>query len=168
MRDQRVLRFDGSALHEHADLSGVVPSQCNDMVVDTAGRAYVGNFGSYFEAHEPPVNTVVVRVDPDGSVHVVADDLAFPNGMVISADGGTLIIAESGAARLTAFAVDAGGGQSGRRVYAALDRAPDGICLDAEGAVWVSGPMTSECIRVGEGGAVTGGADVGEGHTYAC
>ena len=118
MVDRKVLRFDGRSLHEHSDLSDVAPCHCNNMIVDAAGRAYVGNFGSDFEAHEPLRNTVVARVDPDGSVHVAADDLAFPNGMVISPDGRTLIVAESAGARLSAFTIEADGALSGRRVYA--------------------------------------------------
>jgi len=168
MVDRKVLRFDGRSLHEHGDLADVAPFHCNDMIVDASGRAYVGNFGSDFEAHEPLRNTVVARVDPDGSVHVAADDLAFPNGMVISPDGRTLIVAESAGARLSAFTIEADGALSGRRVYASLETAPDGICLDAEGAVWFAAPATSQCIRVREGGEVAARADVGEGHTYAC
>jgi sugar lactone lactonase YvrE len=168
MLDLRVLRFDGRSLHEHANLSDVARVQCNDMVVDSAGRAYVGNFGFDFESHEAPRTTTVARVDSDGSVTVAADDLGFPNGMVISPDGRTLVVAESMAARLTAFTVDGNGGLSDRRVYAPLETAPDGICLDAEGAVWFAAPATPQCIRVSAGGEVLQRVDVGEGHTYAC
>jgi sugar lactone lactonase YvrE len=168
MRDRKVLRFDGTSLHQHADLSEVASYDCNDMIVDAEGRAYVGNFGFDFENGQPPTNTVIARVDPDGSVHVAADDLAFPNGMAITPDGRTLIVAESMGARLTAFDMDGAGNLTNRRVFAALPEFPDGICLDAEGAVWFASPGASHCVRVREGGEVVDHADVGTGHTYAC
>lgn len=168
MVDRKVLRFDGSALHEHADLSDVATYHCNDMVVDAEGRAYVGNFGFDFENGQPPANAVVARVDPDGRVTVAADDLAFPNGMAITPDGRTMIVAESMGGRLTAFDIEPDGALTNRRVYAPLDDFPDGICLDAEGAVWFASPATQYCVRVREGGEVVERADVGEGHTYAC
>jgi sugar lactone lactonase YvrE len=159
MTDRRVLRLgpDGS-LGEHADLAQWVPLHCNDMIVDAAGRAYVGNFGFdiYAFLARKPVEvrpTVLIRVDPDGQVSVAAEDLEFPNGTVITPDGGTLIVAESMGRRLTAFDVSADGGLSNRRVWADLRPhriGPDGICLDESGAVWVAGGPTA--IRVAEGG----------------
>ena len=157
MTDKRVLRLerDGS-LALHADLSALAPRRCNDMVVDARGGAYVGNFGFELDGAEPPAPTVLIRVEPDGSARVMADDLWFPNGMVLLDGGRTLVVAETWAARLTAFEVAPDGGLSGRRVWAALDRSvyPDGICLDAEGAIWVASPSTSECLRVRPGGEV--------------
>jgi sugar lactone lactonase YvrE len=95
------------------------------------------------------------RVDPDGTVSVAAGDLLFPNGTVITPDGRTLIVGESGAARLTAFSIAADGSLGERRVWAAVDNAvPDGICLDAEGAIWVASPVGNEVLRVREGGTV--------------
>jgi sugar lactone lactonase YvrE len=159
MIDRRVLRLgaDGS-LGEHADLAQWAPLHCNDMVVDAVGRAYVGNFGFdiYALLAGQPVErrpTMLLRVDPDGQVSVAAEDLEFPNGTVITPDGGTLIVAESMGRRLTAFDVSADGGLSNRRVWADLRPhriGPDGICLDASGAVWVAGGPAA--IRVAEGG----------------
>jgi sugar lactone lactonase YvrE len=125
------------------------------MVVDAVGRAYVGNFGFQLFAQEQPKPTCLVLVMPDGQARVVADDLMFPNGCVITPDGRTLIVAETFAKRLTAFDIDASGDLSRRRVFAALDVLPDGICLDAEGCVWVANPMPGGgFLRVAEGGEV--------------
>ena len=161
MIDRRVLRLgpDGS-LGEHADLAQWASFHCNDMVVDAAGRAYVGNFG--FDIYPllagklgQPRPAVLIRVDPGGQVSVAAEDLEFPNGMVITADGGTLIVTESLGQRLTAFDIAAGGGLSNRRVWADLKPhqiGPDGICLDASGAVWVANAISTTAVRVAEGG----------------
>ena len=114
------------------------------MVVDGQGRAYVGNFGYDVEAGEEPRTTCLIRVDPDGSVHEAADELMFPNGTVISPDGRTLVVAETFAHRLTAFDVAADGTLSNRRAWAEIEGCyPDGICLDAEGAIWVSDPFAA-------------------------
>ncbi|MBA3654230.1 MAG: SMP-30/gluconolactonase/LRE family protein [Actinobacteria bacterium] len=163
MTKRHVLRWDGTgAPRLHADLSALAPFHCNDMVVDAAGRAYVGNFGFDLDAfsHNPgggvqPTNTVLIRVDPDGRASVAADDLGFPNGTVITPDGATLIVGESFASRLTAFDIDGDGGLSNRRVWAdtgAARVAPDGICLDADGAIWVANPFAPQCLRFAEGG----------------
>jgi sugar lactone lactonase YvrE len=161
MLDRRVLRLgaDGS-LGEHADLAEWAPFHCNDMVVDAAGRAYVGNFGFDIYpllAGEPaePRPAALIRVDSAGQVSVVADGLEFPNGTVITPDGGTLVVAESLGRRLTAFDIAADGGLSNRRVWADLRShriTPDGICLDASGAVWVAGGPAA--MRIAEGGEV--------------
>jgi sugar lactone lactonase YvrE len=157
MVDRRVLRLEAQGLVEHADLSGpgLASFHCNDMVVDARGRAYVGNFGFDFQAGEEHREKVLLLVEPDGSVRVVADGLSFPNGSVITPDGRTLVVGESWAARLTAFDIHEDGSLHGRRVWAALPGAvPDGCCLDAEGAIWVASPMSSELLRVREGGEV--------------
>ena len=160
MVDKRVLRLepDGS-LVVHAELSALAPRRCNDMTVDATGRAYVGNFG--FEigtdgVTEEPCGTVLIAIEPSGAARVVADDLWFPNGMVIIA-GRTLVVAETWAARLTAFDIGHNGDLSNRRVWAQLESTvyPDGICLDAEGAVWAASPSTREVLRIEEGGEVT-------------
>jgi sugar lactone lactonase YvrE len=156
MTDRRLLRLDGKELIEVADLSALAPFHCNDMVVDARGRAYVGNFGFDFAAKQAPRTTGLILVQPNGQASVVADDLHFPNGAVITPDGRTLIIGESYAARLTAFDIADDGSLSGRRVWAALNNAtPDGICLDAEGAIWLASPTSREVLRVRQGGAVT-------------
>jgi sugar lactone lactonase YvrE len=156
MTDRRLLRLDGQTLTEVADLSTLAPFHCNDMVVDAKGRAYVGNFGFDLAARETPRSTGLILVLPDGQARVVAQDLHFPNGAVITPDGRTLIIGESYASRLTAFDIAQDGSLSGRRVWATLVKAtPDGICMDAEGAIWLASPISREVIRVREGGEVT-------------
>ncbi len=155
MTDRRLLRLDATGLNVAADLSGLATFHCNDMVVDAQGRAYVGNFGSDFEAGEAPRSATLALVLPDGSVHAAAEDLAFPNGTVLTPDGRTLIVAESFGQRLTAFDVAADGRLGQRRIWAALEGAvPDGICLDAEGTIWVASPLSKEVLRVREGGQV--------------
>ncbi len=161
MLDRRVLRRElNGGIAPHADLWKLAPFHCNDMVVDRAGRAYVGNFGFDLQAlrdghGDGPKPTVLIRVDPDGSAAIAASDLHFPNGTVITPDGRTLIVGETFANRLTAFDVAADGSLSRRRVWADLDPfgvRPDGICLDSEGAIWVSNPAAPEVVRVSEGG----------------
>lgn len=167
MLDRRLLRCDGDRLEEVADLSGVATWHCNDMVVDEAGRAYVGNMGS--DRHQGPLEpATLARVDPDGTVTPAADELVFPNGMVITPDG-TLVVAETFANRLTAFDRAADGSLSGRRVWADLGpTVPDGICLDAEGAIWVADPLAHEVVRVREGGEVMGRVPTGDRGAFAC
>jgi sugar lactone lactonase YvrE len=156
MRDRRLLRRDADGLREVADLSGIATYHCNDMVTDAHGRSYVGNFGFDFQKGESPRTAAIALVTPDGAVRIAAADLSFPNGTVITPDGRTLIVGESFGGRLTAFDVGEDGSLSNRRVWAQLEKAvPDGICLDAEGAIWVASPMSSEVLRVREGGEVT-------------
>ena len=167
MQDRKLLRLEGDRLAEFADLSTVATSHTNDMVVDAAGRAYVGNFGADLAAGESRTAALAL-VTPDGEVRVAAEDLEFPNGTVITPDGATLIVAESRGGRLTAFDVAADGSLSGRRVFADLGEVvPDGICLDADGAVWVSNPRAPEVVRVLDGGAVTDRVRTAH-NAYAC
>ena len=168
MEDRRLLRLDPGGLAEVADLSRLASFHCNDMVVDRQGRAYVGNFGFDLYYGGEPKPAVVILVEPDGRARVVADDIMFPNGTVITPDGRTMIIGESFAARLTAFDVQPDGSLTNRRVWATLDGAvPDGICLDAEGAIWVASPVSHEVLRVREGGEVTHRVRV-EKQAFAC
>ena len=156
-----VLRYDGDTVAEIADLSAIAPANLGDLVVDGRGRAYVGS--------QARAGGLIARIDPDDSVTVVAEDLDFPNGMVITPDGRTLIAAESTARRLTAFDVGADGGLSNRRPFAtALDGPPDGIALDAEGAVWTSMTLAHQFQRVAPGGAVTDRIDIGDRAAIAC
>lgn len=157
MTDRKLMRMErGGALKIHADLSALAPFHCNDMVVDSKGRAYVGNFGYDLHKNETPRGTVLIMVTPEGKPRVVADDLMFPNGTVITPDGKTLVVGESFGRRLTAFDIAADGSLANRRVWADLgNNVPDGIALDTEGAIWVASPMSSEVIRVREGGKVT-------------
>jgi sugar lactone lactonase YvrE len=156
-----VLRYDGDIISTLVDVSGIVPANLGDMVVDDSGRAYVGS-----QAFE---GGIIVRVDPDESVTVVADDLDFPNGMVITPDGSTLIVAESTARRLTAFAVGADGSLSDRRVFAGgLDGPPDGITLDAAGGVWAAMTLAHQFQRIIEGGKVTDRIEIDDRTAIAC
>jgi sugar lactone lactonase YvrE len=156
MLDRKVMRLEpDGALVEHADLSALAPGACNDMVVDVHGRAYVGNFGFDMYGGAKPQNTCVVLVTPDGSTRVAADDLGFPNGSIITADGSTLLVGESMASRISAFDIAADGTLSNRRVWAQIEHATvDGMCLDAEGAVWAACPFTGRVLRLREGGEV--------------
>jgi sugar lactone lactonase YvrE len=156
-------------LAELARLDRWAPWHCNDMVVDARGRAYVGNFGFDFTGGEEPRPTVLLRVDTDGSVAVVAEDLMFPNGMVIPPGGEELIVAETWGGRLTSFRIAPDGSLGERRQFARTRGiAPDGICLDAEGAVWVASPGTGEALRVMEGGEIVRRVASGEPGVYAC
>jgi sugar lactone lactonase YvrE len=174
MTDRRVLRLEHDRLVVHAELGGLATFHCNDMVVDADGRAYVGNFG--FDLHNAESTgdwsitapATLAMVERDGTVSAAADDLSFPNGTVITPDGATLIVAESMGRRLTAFDRAADGTLSNRRVWADLgDRLPDGICLDADGTVWVANAGGPECLRVAEGGQVLQVIDTGD-KCYAC
>lgn len=156
MTDRRLMRYEAGRLTEHADLSGLASHECNDMVVDGEGRAYVGHFGFDHFAHAKFRPAGIIAVDLDGTPRVVAEDLMFPNGMVITDDGRTLIVGESYGRRLTAFDIRRGGSLSGRRVWAEIGMAPDGICLDAEGCVWVASPTERAVVRVREGGEIIG------------
>ena len=168
MRDRKLLRLEGGALKEHADMSKAAPFDCNDMVVDAKGRAYVGNFGFDLHKGEKPRTTTLVMVTPEGQVRVVAENLMFPNGTVITPDGKTLIVGESFGAKLTAFDIAADGSLSNPRLWANITPyVPDGICLDAEGAIWVSAATGSTVIRVKEGGEITEKIKV-ETDTFAC
>lgn len=174
MKDRRLLRLDPDGLTEVANLRGLASYHCNDMVVDRQGRAYVGNFG--YDIADPSASAKhaeIVLVLPDGHARVVTDKLAFPNGMVITPGGGTLIVAETFAARLSAFDIAPDGSLVNRRIWAQFDdrgledhldndrTAPDGICLDAEGALWVASPFGSrQVLRVREGGEITDRVDV--------
>jgi len=169
MIDRSVLRYDGERLHLHADLSDLAGYHCNDMVVDGQGRAYVGNFGFDLHSGAKPTAAVLCCVEPDGAVRVVAEDMMFPNGAVITPDGSTLIVAESFGARLTAFDIDERGDLSNRRVWAEFPKGavPDGICLDSKGGIWSASPTTCECIRQDEGGEITHRIEVDQG-AFAC
>jgi len=171
MSSKAVLRVGaGGEAAVHADISPLVRGEANDMVVDAAGRAYVASFGYDLYAGERPRETALIRVDPDGSVHAAAPGLRFPNSMAIPPPGDTLIVAETIAARLTAFAIGPGGELSDRRVYAqiapspaleeidpgyeAVGYGPDGCTLDAEGCVWAGNSLGTRIARIAPGGEV--------------
>lgn len=169
MLDQRLLGLKDGRLETVGDMSALATGPCNDMVVDAKGRAYVGNFG--FDRHkgEAQRTACLSRVDPDGRVTKAADDLLFPNGTVITPDGRTLIVGETIGNRLSAFDVAADGTLSNRRVWADLGTVfPDGICLDAEGAIWVADPRGNRVVRVFEGGRVARTITTGDRGAFAC
>lgn len=171
MRDRKVLRleFDGS-LVEHADISALAIGHANDMVVDDNGRAYIGNFGFDIMAGAPYAPSTVILVDTDGTVSLAAKDLAFPNGMVITPDGKTLIVNELLGNRISAFDILRGGKLGERRDWAnygnlgdetdtekrlaAATIVPDGLTLDVEGAVWIADAGNSRAVRIAEGGKI--------------
>ncbi len=155
LRDGRLLRQDpDGALVTHADLTGLSRHPWNEIVVDGRGNAYVNNAGFDFPGGEFAPGTIAL-VTPDGSARQVADGIAFPNGMVVTPDNATLILAESYGKRLTAFDIVADGGLSNRRIWADLgDGISDGICLDAEHGAWYADVPNKRCMRVREGGEV--------------
>ena len=175
MKDKKLLSFINNTLSEVADLSDLAGFHCNDMVVDDRGNAYIGNFGfnTYSGEEIKPANLILVRPGEDPCV--AADNLLFPNGAVITPDGRTLIVGETYAARLTSFDINQDATLSNRRVWAdfTLDAkegdvpVPDGMCLDAEGAIWVASPTTADVIRIKEGGEILDRIPVGT-NAYAC
>lgn len=171
MSEWTVYVFNGQRVEPYCDLRGVCVGPPNDIVVDSLGRAYVGNMGAKdFLTGEAPQPADLVLIDVDRRARAVATDLLFANGMVFTADGATLIVAETFGHRLTAFRVDATDGSLfDRRVFAELGRrTPDGIALDSEGAVWVGSMETCEFLRVREGGEITDLIETVGRHAVAC
>lgn len=183
MRDSRLLlREDDGTLTTHADLSDYVGGHLNDMVVDSRGRAFVGNFGFDLMAGAPLEPAHLLRVDPDGTVTPVADDMWFANGSVIT-DDGVLLVGETFGNRITAFDIAGDGALENRRSWAqfgdpptgrdletALGQVvvgPDGCCLDAEGALWIADAVGARLIRVVEGGEIVEELPAGTG-VFAC
>jgi sugar lactone lactonase YvrE len=173
MTKRQVLRVakDGK-VSVHADLNGIAGFHCNDMVVDASGRAYVGNFGFDLDAAIGARGVESVLADhptaklacvaPDGSVSVAATDMHFPNGPVITPDGSTLIVGETLSGSLTAFDIRPDGTLANRRVWAPTrPRVPDGIALNADGAIWIANPIAPECVLIAKGGAVVEVIDTG-------
>jgi sugar lactone lactonase YvrE len=154
---------DGSMVR-HADLSSIDDAGWNEIVVDGRGNVYVNSVGFRFGAEEFRPGAIAL-ITPDGSVRQVADGIAFANGMVVTPDNSTLVIAESFAGTLTAFDIGADGSLSNRRVWAA-DVAPDGICIDTDGAIW-TGSGASSCVRVGYGGELLDRIEL-DGMPFAC
>jgi sugar lactone lactonase YvrE len=165
--DRRLLRqeADGS-LVTHADLAGLGDHPWNDIVVDGRGNAYVNNIGFDFPGGEFALG-IIALVTPDGTARQVAGGVAFPNGMVVTPDNATLIVAESYGNKLTAFDIAADGNLSEGRLWAAVDDHPDGICLDAEGAIWYGDVGNKRCVRVREGGEVLDTINLDRG-CFAC
>lgn len=158
----RLLRRErDGTLTPWADLSGVDVPGWNDVVVDVHGRAYVD--GGSFDGQ----SGVVALVTPDGAVRQVADGFAFPNGLAVTPDGRTLLVADSWAQEVVAFGVEDDGTLSGRRTWASVPEHPDGICLDAQGALWFADVGTARCVRVAEGGQVLDEVETDRG-CFAC
>lgn len=170
MNNRKLLRQEPSGFVVHADLASLAKGPCNDMVVAPTGRAYVGNFGYDLWNGAARAPATIIKVEPDGSASIAAADLEFPNGSVITPDGKHLIVAESYANRLTKFDIAADGTLTNRKLFADLPGVvPDGICLDAEGAIWVGHARAPQCLRVFEGGRIDTIVHTGEGHhVYAC
>ncbi|GIJ24195.1 SMP-30/gluconolactonase/LRE family protein [Micromonospora lutea] len=183
MRDRKVLRREpDGTLTVHADLSGHATGHANDMVVDEHGRAYVGNFGFDLMSGAPLEPAALHRVDPDGRVTQVADDLWFPNGAVLTPDN-VLLVVETFGNRVTAFTVTDDGELTDRRVWAEFGPLPtdrdvaailgqvrvagDGACLDAEGGLWIADATGDRLVRVIEGGTITDEIRPGT-PAYAC
>ncbi|MDE0847029.1 MAG: SMP-30/gluconolactonase/LRE family protein [Actinomycetota bacterium] len=164
-RSLKRLSSDGQ-VHLHADLSGIATGPCNDMVVSSDGTAYVGNFG--FDEGEDYAQASLAIVYADGRVLAGPSGFDFPNGTVIDPAGRRLIVAESYGRRLTAFRIEENGSLTDRREFANLGkRVPDGICLDAQGGIWVADPRNRSCFRVLEGGEVTEVIEL-EFNCFAC
>jgi sugar lactone lactonase YvrE len=169
-REGRILRLEThGSLVSHADLRGLAASShpWNEIVVDGRGNTYVNNAGFDFPGGEFAPGTIAL-VEPDGSARQVADGIAFPNGMAVTPDNSTLIVAESYGQQVTAFSIAGDGSLSQRRVWADLKGgAPDGICLDADGAVWYGDVPSKRCVRVREGGEVLQTIELDRG-CFAC
>lgn len=156
MTSKRLLRFDGTNVTTHADLSEYAPGNCNDMVVDAAGNAYVGHFGFDLEAGASFAPATIVLVRADGSTEVAADGMRFPNGSIITADGSTLIVGQSFGGDYVAFDIQADATLTNQRQWADIPgTAPDGCTLDAGGGIWFSDAIGTQVVRVLEGGEVT-------------
>jgi sugar lactone lactonase YvrE len=155
----------------YADLSALSPYPSNDIVIDGRGNTYVNNVNFDFATGPVPGDTApgfVALVTPDGQARVVAEDLAFPNGMAVTADNATLVVAESYRHQLTAFDIGSDGSLANRRVWADLgDHSPDGICLDRDGAAWYADVGDRCCVRVAEGGQILGRVQLDRG-AFAC
>lgn len=185
MKDRKVLRFADGQLSTLADLSAVAGGHLNDLVVDRHGHVFVGNFGFDLMAGQDPRPADLVRVDPDGSVTIAAEELLFPNGSVITPDGSTLIVGETTGNRFTAFDLADDGTLSNRREWAAFGPAPaadtfqevlgqivlapDGCTLDADGHIWAADALGSRVVRVAPGGEIVESitAPIGLG-AFAC
>lgn len=170
MKDHKVLRFVDGSLEVLADLTGLVGGHLNDLVVDAQGRTFVGNFGFDLMGGGAAAPADLIRVDADGTVTVVATDLDFPNGSVITPDGSTLIVGETTGNRYTAFTIAADGSLTDRRTWASfgpdpegdsfaerlgtLVVAPDGCTLDADGHIWAADALGNRVVRVAPGGEI--------------
>jgi len=168
MEDRKLLELESGALKEFADLGRLATYHLNDMVVGKKGCAYIGNFGFDYINNQPFIPAAIIMVTPEREAKIVAENMSFPNGMVIKPDGKTIIIAETLSARLTAFDIKNDGTLINRRLWADLKSIPpDGICLDEEDAIWVAAPGQHRVVRVLEGGLITNIVEI-KNEAYAC
>lgn len=167
--ERRLLKLErDQAFSTYADLKPISDKGWNEIVIDGRANAYVNGGGFDLKAGEPFAPGVIALVTPDGVARQVADGIAFPNGMAVMPDNSTLVVAESYAARLTAFEIGADGALFNRRVWAELSgAAPDGICIDASGAVWYADVPNKRCVRVREGGEVLDQVELDRG-CFSC
>nr|WP_297349550.1 SMP-30/gluconolactonase/LRE family protein [uncultured Glaciecola sp.] len=178
MQSLTLKRLEKNGLVVHADLSEYSTHLCNDMVVDKQGNAYVGNFGFNLDeemqrrgvegvlANHPKAN--IVKVTPKGEVSVATGDMSFPNGSVITPDGKTLIVAETLGLCLTAFDITEKSELVNRRVWANTGaRVPDGICMNADGNIWIANAISNECALLAQGGEVLDIVNTSQ-NCYAC
>ena len=185
MRDHRILRLRTATLSLHADVSEHCGGHLNDMVVDSHGRAYAGDFGFDLMAFADPKTADLIRVDPDGTATVEAEDMYFPNGSVITPDGRTLIVGETAGARYTAFTIADDGSLTDRRIWAQIAETPefttfeetlgklrfgpDGCGLDAEEHIWSADEVGARCARIAPGGAIVDEVAAPDGlNIFAC
>jgi carbohydrate kinase (thermoresistant glucokinase family) len=168
MTERSVCRIVNGQLEDYADLSELASFHCNDMLVDTRGRTWVGNFGYDLHGGKPVKPAEIILIPPDGSPRFVAQDVIFPNGMAITADGNTLIVAETFAARITAFNISADGQLSKPKLWADLNGAcPDGLCLNPDGTLWVAAPNINQVLHIRKGGEIVSRV-ITRGRPYAC
>jgi sugar lactone lactonase YvrE len=169
MEEHEIWRWNGAKLRRYTGTAPISSVKLNDMVVDANGRAWVSNFGYDWEK-EPPRPTNLVCVDPGGNSWIAADNLVFPNGMAIDATGERLIVGQSGSPEIIEFQIRAKGVLDKRKVFGTLPgkAVSDGLCMDAEGALWIASPSTSEFLRMQPGGTITHRIATGERHAIAC
>jgi sugar lactone lactonase YvrE len=168
MTKRHLLRLDSKGLKIHADLSKFTEYNLNDSVTDIHGRTYIGNWGTK-SLKSPAEPTSIILVTKDGSARIVADNLVFPNGCIVTPDCETFLVAETFANKLTAFDIEDSGNLINRRTWAEFkDFTPDGICLDEEGGIWAANPSKAEVLRVLEGGEITSRIKVKGTNVYAC
>jgi sugar lactone lactonase YvrE len=165
--DRRLFKLENGRLEAFADLSGLAAHCLHDMAQDSLGRTFIGHMDYDYAVGQDFVPDSLIRVDPDGSAQVVARDMRSANGMAVTPDDSMLLVAESRAHRINSFEIRPDGTLSDKSIWAKLDTTPDGLCLDAEGAVWVALPMENRFVRVLRGGAVTDSIDTPQ-HAIGC
>ncbi len=169
MTDRKLLRLEGGALVEHADMSSHASYWCNDMVVDRKGRAYVSGVSAPVREDNPAPVAPVIFVDAQGGVATAAEGLVFPNGSVVTKDGKSLLISETAANRIAKFDIDEAGSLSNRRIFVDLPGCwPDGLSIDSEDRVWVADPLAKQLIRVLPSGVIDHTISLGDTHPMAC